>query len=81
MCVYIYTHTHTHIYMLFPHPPPWLLSSKESVCQYRGHRSNPWVRKISWKKNGNSPQYSCLGNPMDRGAWLVIVHGVPKSQT
>ena len=25
---------------------------------------------------GNSLQYSCLENPMDRGAWLAIVHGV-----
>ena len=26
--------------------------------------------------NGDPLQYSCLGNPMDRGAWQVIVHGV-----
>ena len=26
--------------------------------------------------NGNPPQYSCLGNPMDRSAWQAIVHGV-----
>ena len=25
--------------------------------------------------NGNSIQYSCLGNPMDRGAWRATVHG------
>ena len=30
--------------------------------------------------NGNPLQYSCLGNPMDRGAWWAIVHGVAKSQ-
>ena len=29
----------------------------------------------------NSLQYSCLENPMDRGAWKAIVHGVTKSQT
>ena len=29
--------------------------------------------------NGNSLQYSCLGSPMDRGAWWTIVHGVKKS--
>ena len=28
--------------------------------------------------NGNSHQCSCLGNPMDRGAWQVTVHGVCK---
>ena len=31
--------------------------------------------------NGNPLQYSCLENPMDRGAWWVTVHGVAKSQT
>ena len=30
--------------------------------------------------NGNPLQYSCLGNPMDRGAWWDIVHGVAQSQ-
>ena len=30
---------------------------------------------------GNPLQYSCLENPMDRGAWRAIVHGVAKSQT
>ena len=29
--------------------------------------------------NGNPLQYSCLENPMDRGAWRATVHGVPKS--
>ena len=28
--------------------------------------------------NGNSLQYSCLGNPMDRGAWWATVQGVAK---
>ena len=31
--------------------------------------------------NGNSLQYSCLENPMNRGAWQAIVHEVAKSQT
>ena len=31
--------------------------------------------------NGNPLQYSCLENPMDRGAWQVTVHWVAKSQT
>ena len=29
--------------------------------------------------NGNLLQYSCLGNPMDRGVWWATVHGVTKS--
>ena len=31
--------------------------------------------------NGTPLQYSCLENPMDRGAWWATVHGVAKSQT
>ena len=31
--------------------------------------------------SGNPLQYSCLGNPMDRGAWRATVHGVTKSRT
>ena len=30
--------------------------------------------------NGNPLQYSCLGKPMDRGAWWATVHGVAKSK-
>ena len=30
--------------------------------------------------NGNPLQYSCLENPMDRGAWWAAVYGVSKSQ-
>ena len=32
-------------------------------------------------ENGNLLQYSCLGNPMDRGAWWATVHGIAKSWT
>ena len=32
-------------------------------------------------RHGNPLQYSCLENPVDRGAWRAIVHMVPKSQT
>ena len=58
--------------------PRWL-SCKESACQRRRHRFNPWVRKMPWRSN--PLQYSCLGNPMDRGAWRAMVHGVTQSQT
>ena len=44
------------------------------------------LRSLGWEDspvggNGNSLQYSCLGNPMDRGAWRATVHGVTKNQT
>ena len=35
----------------------------------------------SGRGNGNPVWYSCLGNPMDRGAWRATVHGVSKNQT
>ena len=45
----------------------------------RRRRFNPWVRKIPWRrKNGNPLQYSCMGNPMDRGVSWAAVHGVAK---
>ena len=31
--------------------------------------------------NDNPLQYSCVENPMDRGAWWAMVHGITKSQT
>ena len=31
--------------------------------------------------HGSPLQYSCLGNPMDRGAWWVTIHSAAKSQT
>ena len=35
----------------------------------------------AWDGNGTPLQYSCLENPMDRGAWWAAVHGVARSQT
>ena len=35
-------------------------------------------RSYPGEGNGNPLQYSCLGNPMDRGTWKATVHGVPK---
>ena len=36
-----------------------------------------WGRSLR-EGNGNPLRYSCLGNPMDRGAWQATVHGVSK---
>ena len=41
----------------------------------------PGLGRSSGGGHGNPPQYSCLENPMDRGAWQVTVHGVTQSQT
>ena len=44
-----------------------------------------WIKKgleISHGEGNGTPlQYSCLENPMDRGTWWAVVHGVARSQT
>ena len=54
-----------------------------SVVKNPPAKQEMWVRflvlKIPWRRD--SLQYSCLENPMDRGAWQATVHGVAKSQT
>ena len=43
--------------------------------------SIPGSGRTPGEGNGNSLQYACLENPMDRGAWQAAVHGDAKSQT
>ena len=43
--------------------------------------SIPGLGRSSGGENGNPLQYSCLGYPMDRGAWLATAMGLQKSQT
>ena len=43
--------------------------------------SIPGGGRVPGQGNGNPLQYSCLENPMGRGAWWATVHGVAKSQT
>ena len=40
--------------------------------------SIPGSGRSPGERNGNPLQYSCLGNPMDRGAWRAIVYEVAK---
>ena len=59
-------------------------SGKEPTCQCRRHKRyefSPWAGKIPGGGHGNPLQYSCLENPMDRGAWRAMIHGVAKSWT
>ena len=49
-----------------------LPASAEDAC------SIPRLGRSPREGNGNQLQYSCLGNPMDRRAWQVSVHGVAK---
>ena len=47
----------------------------------RNSGSIPGSGRSSEGGNGNTLQYSCLENPMDKGAWWAIVHGFAKSWT
>ena len=47
--------------------PRWL-SEKESACHAGDARSTPGLGRFPGEGNGKPLQYSCLGNPMDRGA-------------
>ena len=69
------------------HPPHgatrgWVmldLYSSDFLCVSSHYLILP--RVSSGEGNGTPLQYSCLENPMDRGAWEAAVHGVAKSQT
>ena len=51
---------------------------KETVCSAGDLGSIPGLGRSPGKGNGNPLQYSCLENPMDRGAWQATVHGVAR---
>ena len=57
---------------------------KESACnagETEDMGSIPESERFPGVGNGNPLQDSCLGNPMDRGAWWATVQGVAKSRT
>ena len=57
---------------------------KESTCNAGDVRDLgliPDLGRSPGEGNGNPPQFSCLGNSMDRGAWWATVHGVTKIRT
>ena len=54
---------------------------KESVCNAEDPSLIPRSGRSPGEGNGNPLQYSCLENPMDRGAWWAIVQGIAKSRT
>ena len=54
---------------------------KESACNAGDPDSIPEWGRSPGKGNGNPPQYSCLENSMDKGAWQATVQRIAKSQT
>ena len=51
-----------------------------NAADLRDWGSIPGSGRSPGERHGNPLKYSCLGNPMDRGTWQVIVHGVAKSR-
>ena len=45
------------------------------------HKNTITIGDFNGEGNGTPLQYSCLVNPMDRGAWWAAVHGVAEGQT
>ena len=60
---------------------PCSSNGKESACNTGDPGSIPGSGRSSREGNGSPLQYSCLENPMDRGAWQATVCGIAKSQT
>ena len=54
---------------------------KEPACDAGDLDSIPGSGRFPEEGKGYPLQYSCLENPMERGAWRAIVHGVAKSRT
>ena len=57
---------------------PWL--HRPSLSATFPHKKS-WCASGFGEGNGTPLQYSCLENPMDRGAWWAAVHGVAEGQT
>ena len=54
---------------------------RESACNPGDPDSILGLRRSHGEGNCKPTQYSCLENPMDKGAWWATVHGFTKSQT
>ena len=52
--------------------------AKNQPANVRGMGLIPGLGRFPGEGNGNLVQYSCLGSPMNRGAWRASVHGVAK---
>ena len=70
LCAFVY-------FSVFPGGP----DGKESTCNALDSGSISGKGRSPREGNGNPLQYSCLENPMDRGAWRTAVCGVIKSRT
>ena len=67
--------------IFLPQGVPCGSDSKESDSNAGDPGLMPGWRRSPQEGKGYPLQYSCLGNPMDKGAWQAIVHGVGKTNT
>ena len=73
LCIHTHTHTHTHTH-IYNLGLPWWLRVKNLPAN-TGDVGSVSGWGITPGEGNDSPlQCSCLGNPMDRGAWWAIVH-------
>ena len=52
-----------------------------SAGKVRDAGSSPGLGRSPSIGNGDQPHYPCLQNPMDKGAWWAMTHGVAESET
>ena len=60
---------------------PYDSDSKESACNVGDPGSISGLGRSHGERNGNPLQYSCLENPMDKGACQATVHGITELNT
>ena len=69
VCVHAFVFTFIIVWVGIDNGVPWWLSGKESTCNVGDVGSVLGLRRTPGEGNGHPLQYSCLGNPRDRGAW------------
>ena len=72
MCVSVCTYVYILIHSVYRYV--YIYIHKESACQ----AGDPGLGRSPGEGNDNPLHYSCLGNPMDRGAWQATVHVITK---
>ena len=79
--VFVYMHVYMHVCMGGVPGGSVVEKSPANAGDTGDTGSIPGLGRSPGEGNGNPLRYSCLENPVDRGAWWAIVHGIVKSQT
>ena len=77
-----FTHTHTHTHTRGASQVTLVVRNLPANSGNAGDLGSiPELERCPGVGNGNPPQYICLENSMDRGAWWATVHGASESWT